>query len=71
VLSRSIATQLVERLALIALACGSILVILPAVLRAVATDWPQRRLAPGGTRRRTATIPRVARSSTFGLGTRW
>jgi len=38
VLSRSIATQLVERLALIALACGSILVILPAVLRAVATD---------------------------------
>ncbi len=38
VVRRSVATQLVERLALIALACGSILVILPAVLRAVATD---------------------------------
>jgi hypothetical protein len=38
VISRSVATQLVERLALIALACGSIFVLLPAVLRAVATD---------------------------------
>jgi hypothetical protein len=38
VVSRSVATQLVERLALIALACGTILVLLPAVLRAVATD---------------------------------
>lgn len=38
VVSRSVAAQLAERLALIALACGSILVLLPAVLRAVATD---------------------------------
>jgi hypothetical protein len=37
VISRSVATQLVERFALIALACGSILVLFPAVLRAVAT----------------------------------
>jgi hypothetical protein len=38
VISRAVATQLVERIALIALACGSILVLLPAVLNAVATD---------------------------------
>jgi hypothetical protein len=38
VVSRSVATQLVERLALIALACGTILVLLPAVLRAVGAN---------------------------------
>jgi len=38
VISRSVATQFAERLTLIALACGSIFVLLPAILRAVASD---------------------------------
>jgi hypothetical protein len=37
VISRSVATQLIERLALIVLAAGLILVALPTILRATAT----------------------------------
>jgi hypothetical protein len=38
VISRSVATQLIERLALVVLAAGLILVALPTVLRAMAAS---------------------------------
>jgi hypothetical protein len=38
VINRSVATQLIERLALIVLAAGLILVALPTILRAMATS---------------------------------